>query len=85
MSQALIIGLLGGVLGLLIGFGLSSFIDKVPFETEALPTINTYPVNFNPFFYLVGISFALISTLIAGFLPSRKAKKIDPVKIIRGT
>jgi lipoprotein-releasing system permease protein len=85
MSQALIIGLLGGILGLLIGFGLSSFIDKVPFETEALPTINTYPVNFNPFFYLVGISFALISTLIAGFLHSRKAKKIDPVKIIRGT
>jgi len=85
MSQALIIGLLGGCLGLLIGFGLSSFIDTIAFETEALPTIDTYPVKYDPFFYLVGITFALISTLIAGYLPSRKAKKIDPVSIIRGT
>lgn len=85
MSQALIIGLLGGIFGLLIGFGLSSFIDTIAFETEALPTITTYPINYNPFFYVIGVSFALISTLIAGFLPSRKAKKMDPVTIIRGT
>lgn len=85
MTQALIIGVMGGIFGLLIGFGLSSFIDTIAFETEALPTIRTYPINYNPFFYVIGISFALISTLIAGFLPSRKAKKMDPVIIIRGT
>ncbi|GLU45576.1 FtsX-like permease family protein [Allomuricauda sp. NBRC 101325] len=85
MAQAMIIGLFGGLLGLLIGFGLSHLIDNTPFETEALPTITTYPVNFNPNFYVIGIAFALISTFIAGYLPSNKAKKIDPVKIIRGT
>ena len=85
MSQALIIGALGGVLGLLIGFGLSNVIDNVAFETEALPTITTYPINYNPVFYLIGISFAMISTTVAGFLPSQKAKKMDPVTIIRGT
>ncbi len=84
MSQAMIIGIVGGVMGLIIGFVLSSIIDKVPFETEALPTIKTFPVNFNPFFYLIGITFALISTFFAGYLPSNKAKKIDPVRIIRG-
>jgi lipoprotein-releasing system permease protein len=84
MSQALLIGLIGGLMGLLIGFGLSHFIDSLPFETEALPTISTFPVNHQPLFYLIGISFALISTFIAGYLPSAKAKKIDPVKIIRG-
>lgn len=84
MSQAVIIGFTGGLLGLLIGYSLSSFIDRVPFETEALPTISTYPINYNPWFYLIGMSFALISTFIAGYFPSRRAKKIDPVKIIRG-
>ncbi len=84
MSQALIIGVVGGVLGLFIGFGLSNVIDNVPFETEALPTIKTFPVNFNPWFYVIGITFALISTFFAGYLPSKKAKKIDPVRIIRG-
>ncbi|WP_375323906.1 ABC transporter permease [Flagellimonas sp. GZD32] len=85
MAQAMIIGLFGGLFGLLIGFGLSHLIDNAPFETEALPTITTYPVNFNPNYYIIGIAFALISTFIAGYLPSNKAKKIDPVKIIRGT
>lgn len=47
----------------------------MPFETEALPTINTYPVNYNPWFYVIGITFALISTFFAGYLPSNKAKK----------
>ncbi len=84
MSQAMIIGFAGGVLGLIIGYMLSRIIDNVPFETEALPTISTFPINYNPWFYLIGISFALISTFLAGYLPSRRAKKIDPVDIIRG-
>ena len=84
MSQALLIGLVGGVLGLLIGMGLSHLIDTLPFETEALPTIKTFPVNHNPWYYLIGITFALISTFIAGYLPSARARRIDPVNIIRG-
>lgn len=85
MSQALIIGFVGGLLGILIGFGLSRVIDQLPFETEALPTISTFPVNYRLEYYIIGIVFALISTFIAGYLPSNKARKIDPVRIIRGT
>jgi lipoprotein-releasing system permease protein len=85
MSQAIIIGVTGGLLGLLIGFGLSVFIDQLPFETEALPTITTFPVNMRFRYYLIGMLFALLSTFVAGYLPSNKAKKIDPVRIIRGT
>ena len=84
ISQAVIIGFLGGLLGLLIGFIGSVLIDNAPFETEALPTIKTYPINYNPLFYIVGITFAMISTFLAGYLPARKAEKIDPVEIIRG-
>ena len=85
MSQAMIIGLVGGVLGLVIGFFLSRVIDQVPFETEALPTVTTFPVNYRLGYYIIGIVFALISTFIAGYLPSNKARKIDPIRIIRGT
>ncbi|TLF46852.1 ABC transporter permease [Maribacter aurantiacus] len=85
ISQAVIIGFMGGILGLLVGFGLSALIDNTPFETEALPTIKTYPINYSPLYYIIGIVFALLSTFIAGYLPANKAKNIDPVKIIRGT
>lgn len=84
ISQAMIIGFFGGLLGLLIGFGISVAIDHTPFETEALPTVKTFPVNFNPLFYVVGVFFALGATFLAGYLPAHRAQKIDPVDIIRG-
>ena len=84
ISQALVIGLVGGVLGLILGFGTSVLIDHTPFRTEALPTIKTYPVNFKVSYYIIGIVFAMISTFLAGYLPARKAQFIDPVEIIRG-
>jgi len=82
--QAMIIGVVGGIIGLVMGYLLSVLIDHTPFETDALPTITTFPVNFNPAYYVIGIVFALIATFLAGYLPSRKARDIDPVEIIRG-
>jgi len=82
--QALIIGLIGGILGLILGYFVSYLISQAPFETEALPTVKTMPVNFQLSFYIIGIIFAMISTFFAGFFPARKAEKIDPVDIIRG-
>lgn len=82
--QALIIGIAGGILGLIFGFLISLVISHTPFETQALPTIKTFPVNFEEKFYGIGIVFALVTTYFAGYFPSRKAGKIDPVEIIRG-
>jgi lipoprotein-releasing system permease protein len=84
ITIALSIGIFGGLLGLMFGFGLSAVIDQIPFNTAALPTIKTYPINYNPKFYIIGGIFSIITTYFAGYLPSRKASKIDPVVIIRG-
>jgi lipoprotein-releasing system permease protein len=84
VSIALSIGFFGGLAGLVCGFGLSVVIDNVPFNTAALPTIKTYPINYNPKFYVIGTIFSLITTYFAGLFPARKASKIDPVVIIRG-
>ncbi|TKB97658.1 ABC transporter permease [Pedobacter cryophilus] len=84
ITIALSIGIFGGLLGLIFGLGLSSIIDQIPFNTAALPTVKTYPINYNPKFYFIGIVFSIITTYLAGYLPSRKASKIDPVIIIRG-
>jgi len=81
---ALSIGVSGGLTGLIFGFGFSYLIDQIPFTTSSLPTIKTYPVNYTPALYIIGTLFSLITTLLAGWIPSRKASKIDPVLIIRG-
>lgn len=84
ITQAILIGIAGGILGLGLGYGISSIIDGIPFDTEALPTVETYPINYDTAFYITGITFALICTFLAGYLPAMKAKRIDPVEIIRG-
>src|SRR5690606_1581337 len=84
INLSMLIGVVGGLLGLFFGFILSSMIDRLPFETEALPTIKTFPVNFNFVYYIIGIIFALATTFVAGYFPAKKASKVDPVEIIRG-
>ena len=84
VSLSLIIGLVGGIFGLIFGYIFTSIIDVIPFETAALPTVKTYPINYNPMFYIIGISFALFTTIVAGLFPALKASKVDPVEIIRG-
>jgi lipoprotein-releasing system permease protein len=41
-------------------------------------------MSFSPLYYAIGLVFGLLTTATAGYLPSRKAGKIDPVEIIRG-
>lgn len=84
ITIALTIGIFGGLLGLVFGLGLSGIIDNIPFNTAALPTVKTYPITYNPKFYLIGAVFSLVTTYFAGYFPARKASKIDPVIIIRG-
>ena len=84
ITIALSIGIFGGFFGLLFGFGLTSIIDQIPFNTPALPTIKTYPVSYNPFYYMIGGIFSIATTYLAGLFPAKKASKIDPVIIIRG-
>jgi lipoprotein-releasing system permease protein len=81
---SMIIGISGGVFGLGLGYTFSSIISKIPFETAALPTVKTYPINFSGIFYGIALSFALVTTFLAGLLPALKASNIDPVIIIRG-
>jgi lipoprotein-releasing system permease protein len=84
MIQSLVIGLLGSVAGLSVGFGLSYLISLAPFNGGDIISIDHLPVNFKPVYYVVGILFGVATTAIAGYMPSRKASKIDPIEILRG-
>jgi lipoprotein-releasing system permease protein len=84
MLQSVMIGIAGGLLGLGIGFFFSYLLSITPFPAGEFFRIDTFPVNFNPAHYLIGLFFGFLTTLFAGWFPSRKAAKIDPVAIIRG-
>jgi lipoprotein-releasing system permease protein len=84
MIQSLVIGFLGSILGLVIGFVLSTLISKAPFNGGDFISLDHFPVNFDPKYYIIGIIFGVTTTAFAGYLPSRKASKIDPIEILRG-
>ena len=84
ITLSLIIGVVGGLSGLIFGFAGALLIDQIPFETTSLPTIKTFPVIYDPVYYIIGIVFSIGITYLSGYFPARKASKVDPVEIIRG-
>ncbi|WP_276134981.1 ABC transporter permease [Polluticoccus soli] len=84
LLQSVMIGLAGGLLGLIIGFFVSYLLSMAPFPAGDFVRMKTFPVNFKPVHYLFGLFFGFLTTLFAGYFPSKRASKVDPVQIIRG-
>ncbi|BAV07488.1 lipoprotein-releasing system permease protein [Filimonas lacunae] len=81
LTQAIVIGVAGGAVGMTLGFTIAKIVNHIPFRIAGL---NTLPMTYQPKVYIMAFVFGLITTFIAGYLPARKASKIDPVEIIRG-
>lgn len=81
LTQALTIGAAGGIVGIGLGFLIATIVNHIPFKIGGL---NTLPMAYEPKDYIMAFLFGLATTLVAGYLPARKASKIDPVTIIRG-
>lgn len=84
LIQALIIGIIGALLGLLFGFLCVYGISKMPYKSDVMITLDHLPVSFNAVYYITGFSFGILTTALAGYLPSRKAAHVDPITILRG-
>lgn len=81
LAQAIVIGVIGGVIGMVLGFVIADIVNSIPFKLGGL---NNLPMAYRVQDYLLAFIFGLVTTLVAGYLPARKASKIDPVDIIRG-
>jgi lipoprotein-releasing system permease protein len=56
----------------------------MPFDAGDFLDIKTFPILFEPKYYGLGMIFGITTTILAGYMPARKASKIDPVAILRG-
>jgi lipoprotein-releasing system permease protein len=84
LYQAFIIGFLGSIAGLIMGFLISYGVSYLPYESELFSSSDRLPISFDKSFYITGFVFGIVTSLFSGYFPSRKASKIDPVFIIRG-
>jgi putative ABC transport system permease protein len=95
LTEASLIGVLGGLLGVPTGYGISYFLSFVlsnfiggqqqgtilqnP-EAQQRPTVS--PI-FSPWWAVGAIIFGIIVCVLFGLYPARKAAKLDPVKALR--
>lgn len=84
LVQSFLIGFIGAVLGVIFGYLISYAISQTPLETSDFLIADTYPVTFKLLYYILGAFFGISTSIFAGYFPSKKASKVDPVTIIRG-
>lgn len=84
LTQAIIIGVCGALLGLVIGYFVSYFLSTLPFDGGEFLAMDHFPVAFMFKHYAFGVGFGVVTTFLAGYFPARKAARIDPVRILRG-
>jgi len=79
VTEAFIMGAIGTFLGLLLGAVLVQILKGV----YVGPPVGYFPIKFDASIFLSATVFGLIVSIGAGYLPARKASKIDPVEIFR--
>ena len=70
LSEASLLSLLGGVLGLVTGIGLAQLLHAF------LPAL---PVSTPPLFIVLALGVSFTVGILSGLLPARRAARLDPV------
>ena len=78
-AETFIIGLLAGLIGIAVTYGVSAIASAIVFNLTDIPNIALLPIG-NAIF-LIALSIGL--TLISGLMPARSAAKKDPVVALR--
>jgi lipoprotein-releasing system permease protein len=78
--QGLMLGLLGAVLGIALGFGLLWSFTKFALNPDGTPVL---PIYINYGFIALSGSFAVISAMIASLIPARLSSRLNPIEVIK--
>ena len=81
-TQGFLFGLIGGMLGLIIGFAICLYISTLP-AVGMSRGAGTMTVTFSWTIYAWGLCLALGSSIFASIIPARAAGKLQPIAIIR--
>ncbi len=81
LTEAGIIGLLGGVIGIMLGYG----IGKLAQLGADMSGFKILVITADPLLICASLAFAVIFGIFAGFLPAREAMKKQIVEVLRKT
>lgn len=84
VSEGLVTGVVGSVLGWGLGFALCRILESIDFKAKWAVEMEGLPIHYDPLHYLIATAIAVAAAGVAAYLPARKAARLNPVDIIRG-
>jgi putative ABC transport system permease protein len=73
LVEAIVISLIGGMIGIALGFGLSAAVQK----------FMQWPADISSDAIALAFGFAALTGVFFGFYPARKAASLDPIEALR--
>jgi lipoprotein-releasing system permease protein len=83
--QAAIVLAIGAVLGGLLGYGVTWIVEQVPLRITGIFKTDHLVVVRDPNHYFAAIGMAVVMVMIASLVPARRAARLEPGDIVRGT
>lgn len=80
LYQGLILGILGGLMGLLIGFGLAYSFTVFARRPDGTPVV---ALLIDPNLFALSFVIAVLSASLASLVPARKSSRLDPIEVIK--
>lgn len=80
LLQGLVLGFLGGLTGLAIGFLMSQYLGTM----QIAGMTDRLMINYSVDIYLIGLVMAIGASAFSSYLPARSASKLRPIDIVRG-
>lgn len=82
LFQGLLLGVLGAIVGITIGIGLSYIFATYVVNADGTAVV---PVILNPLFISLSGIIAILSSTLAALLPARKVSRLEPIDVIRNS
>jgi lipoprotein-releasing system permease protein len=83
--QAGIVLAIGAVFGALFGAVVTYGVSRVPLSINTIFKTDTFQVHSEPAHYIQAIGTALVMVMIASLVPARRAARLEPGDVVRGT
>jgi lipoprotein-releasing system permease protein len=83
--QAAIVLATGMVLGCAVGALITYAVSQVPLPITGIFTSHKFLVQWSRWHYVEAVSTAVVMVMLASLIPSRRAARLEPGDIIRGT
>ncbi len=79
VMEAMVMGIMGTIMGFLLAALIVNLLSRIYIGAD----IGYFPIQFELPVSMTGAGVGMLVTFLAGYIPARKAAKVDPVAIFR--